>query len=77
PNPFHNNTTFNYSMANAGIVRITLFDMNGRIVRTLINGWQSEGTHKLIFDTGNIIPGLYYYRMETGTFRDTKKMTIL
>lgn len=76
PNPFRNETTIQYSLPQAGKVSLTLFDISGRIVRTLVNGSKEAGTHAVSFTTGNLTSGIYYYRLQVGDFSDVKKLTI-
>ena len=76
PNPFANETTIQFTIAKAGQVNISLFDINGRTVRVLVNGSREAGTHAISFYTGNLVKGVYYYRIQAGDFTDVKKLTI-
>ena len=62
--------------------KITIFDINGRIVKTLINETQDAGKKLVAWnaknDTGlSVATGIYFYRIEAGDFRQTKKMILL
>jgi len=58
-------------------VKLTVFDVNGRIVNILLNNYQSYGTYRVDFDGSNLSSGVYMYRIETPYFSDTKKLIIL
>ena len=82
PNPFNPITTLKYDLPKDTFVKITLFDMNGETVKTLVNEEKSSGSHHSQWDATNnkgefISAGVYLYRIETGDFRQTKKMIYL
>ncbi|MBI3194212.1 MAG: T9SS type A sorting domain-containing protein, partial [Ignavibacteriae bacterium] len=74
PNPFNPSTTINYSLAATTPVVVKVFDMLGREVETLVNGLQQSGTYTLSFSPKNLPSGIYYYRLTTNTFVETKTM---
>jgi hypothetical protein len=82
PNPFNPITSLRYDLPNDGLVNITIYDMMGRIVKTLVNGSQTAG-HKSIqwnaTDDRNepVSAGLYLYTIQAGEFRQTRKMVLL
>jgi len=76
PNPFNSMTTISYSLANPAKVNLSLFDMNGRLVRVLVNNAKDAGIHTLRFNSGTLSSGIYYYKIQTGSFSDVKKMII-
>lgn len=68
PNPFNPSTTIQYSVPHAGDVEINIFDIQGRLVRTLVKSYQLEGTHSLIWDSRNsanivVASGTYFCRV--------------
>jgi carboxypeptidase T len=77
PNPFNPSTQINYSIAKAGLVRISIFDVLGREVETLVNEIKTQGFYSVEFDGANLSSGMYFYRMESGSFVDTKKMMLI
>ncbi len=77
PNPFNPSTQINYSVAKEGLVKITIFDVLGREVRTLLNEVKTPGYYAIDFDGTNLSSGMYFYRMESGNFVDTKKMLLI
>ena len=82
PNPFNPSTTLSYELPNDSHVRIIIYDMLGRKIKSLINTEQSAGYHSLRWDATNdigevISAGMYIYTIQAGEFRDTKKMILL
>jgi len=77
PNPFNPATKINYSLPKAGQVSIKVFDILGKEVTTLINEFQNAGSYDAVFNGANFSSGVYFYRIESGSFIDTKKMFLL
>jgi len=77
PNPFNPSTQINYSIAKTGFVRISVFDVLGREVKVLLNEVKTPGFYAVDFDGTNLSSGMYFYRIESGNFVDTKKMTLI
>lgn len=77
PNPFNPITTIEYEIPVNGVVTLTIFDLLGREVTKLVNGEQQEGRYTIGFDAANISSGLYFYRLQSGSFIDVKKMMVL
>jgi hypothetical protein len=82
PNPFNPVTTLQYDLPEDGLVNITIYDMIGRVVNTLVNGSQTAGYKSIQWNATNNIgqpvsAGLYLYTIEAGEFRQTKKMVLL
>lgn len=79
PNPFTGNTSIVYTVAQPSPVRLVLFDVTGRRIRTLVNEPQAEGSRVARWDgrdsRGNrSATGVYFYRLEVGEWSDTRKM---
>jgi hypothetical protein len=77
PNPFNPVTHISYDMANAGHVTLTIFDMLGREIKTIVNETQSMGNHSVILDGSELSSGIYFCRLQAGSFVATKKMVLL
>lgn len=77
PNPFNPTTTIRFSLPVAGHVRLTVFNILGQEVQTLVNGYREAGKNTVIFDAKNLSSGIYIYKIESGSFTQTKKMTLL
>ena len=82
PNPFNPITSLRYDLPNDGLVNITVYDMMGRVVKTLVNGSQTAGFKSVQWNATNnrnepVSAGLYLYTIQAGEFRQTKKMVLL
>ncbi|MGB5849013.1 MAG: T9SS type A sorting domain-containing protein, partial [Ignavibacteriaceae bacterium] len=77
PNPFNPSTTITFSIPESGNVKLTVFNSLGEKVTTLVNEYISTGVKTVTFEAVNNFSGVYYYRLETSTFVDTKKMILL
>jgi hypothetical protein len=76
PNPFNKQTTIQFALPQAEKVNLALFDINGRLVKVLLNGSKDAGRHSVNLNTGSLPAGIYYYTIKAGKFTDTKKLTI-
>ena len=82
PNPFNPITTLSYELPENGLVNITIYDMVGRQVKTLVNQRQDAGYKSLIWDATNdygkpVSAGIYLYQIQAGEYMQTKKMVLL
>jgi len=77
PNPFNPNTIIRYELPNTSDVELTVYDLTGRQVATLVNERQAAGIHSVRFDAQNIASGVYFYRLKTGNFNQVRKMLLL
>ena len=76
PNPFRNETVIRFTLPQRAKVNLSLFDMNGRLVRVLVNESKESGTHAVTFNSGTLTRGLYYYKLQTGELTAVRKMTV-
>jgi len=77
PNPFNPNTTFKYSIPNESKVIIKVYDILGNEIETLINEEKPVGTYELNWYAANLPSGVYFYRLQAGSFVETRKMILL
>ncbi len=77
PNPFNPATRIAYSIQKAGFVSLKVYDILGREVATLVNGFQQANNYTVNFDAGRLASGIYLYKLKTGDFVQTKKMLLL
>jgi hypothetical protein len=77
PNPFNPVTAINYQLSTNSQVSLQVFDIGGRLVATLVDGWQEAGSHQVTFDGSRLASGLYLVRMQAGEFNATKKMMLV
>ena len=77
PNPFNPSTTISYSIPHNGFVKITVYDITGQEVITLVNKEQAKGKYKITFDASGLNSGVYLYRIQSGGFTKSMKMILL
>ena len=77
PNPFNPSTTIKFELPKSSAVRLSVFDILGREVSVLVNEKRDAGVHKVKFDGSNIASGVYLYRLQAGSFVETKKMLVV
>ena len=82
PNPFNPIAYIAYDLPEDALVNITIYDMMGRVVKTLINDQQTAGYRSLQWNATNdagspVSAGIYLYMIQAGDFRQTKKMVLL
>lgn len=77
PNPFNPETTVEFDLPEAGPVTLTVYDVQGRAVATLISQDFVAGTHQVVWNAGRLASGTYLYRLEAGRFVQTKQMLLV
>jgi hypothetical protein len=77
PNPFNPATTIRFSIPNNSFVTLRLFDALGKEISELVSGQMSAGDHTIHWNAENLPSGVYYCRLQTGNFIDTKKLVLL
>ncbi|MFZ4591317.1 MAG: YCF48-related protein [Ignavibacteria bacterium] len=77
PNPFNPVTKINYSVPKQSLVTMKIFDILGREVATLVNESMKPGYFSVDFNGSNLASGVYFYRMEAGTFVNVKRLLLI
>ena len=77
PNPFRTSTTINYDILETAAVTLTVFDLLGREVKTLVQGQKPPGTHAVTFDATGLTPGVYGYRLQIGDWEQVREFVLL
>ncbi|MBM4171635.1 MAG: T9SS type A sorting domain-containing protein, partial [Ignavibacteria bacterium] len=77
PNPFNPFTTISYQLPVSGQVTLTVYDLLGRKVEELVNDFQESGFYAINFNGINLPSGTYFYKLECGTFSETKKFILM
>jgi subtilisin family serine protease len=82
PNPFNPSTTISFALPKSELVKIKIYDILGREIRTLVNTTMQAGVKRVEWDGrnqhGESVPsGMYFYKLEAGNYSDTKKMLII
>jgi phosphatidylserine/phosphatidylglycerophosphate/cardiolipin synthase-like enzyme len=76
PNPFCQTTTISYKLLSPGSVSLSIFDIQGREIETLVNSWQENGSHEVEWNASRYPGGVYYYRLTADGFNLTQKMIL-
>jgi hypothetical protein len=76
PNPFNPVTSINYEVPKDSKVKISVYDIKGGEIATLVNENKSAGRYTVSFDGTNLTSGIYFYRIQAGDFTDTRKMIL-
>lgn len=77
PNPFNPGTVISYQLAVNSYVTLKIYDLLGREVMLLTNGFQKAGSYQVNLNGNNLSGGMYYYKITAGEFTDTKKMMLV
>ena len=77
PNPFNPQTRFAFYIPTAGDVQIVVFDISGRRVDTLVDGWHAAGTHEVDWSAAGLPSGSYFVQMRANQVASTRQVTIL
>jgi hypothetical protein len=77
PNPFNPTTTIKYYIPNAVSVKLIIYDLLGREIKTLVNDFQQRGEHSIEFDGSSLSSGVYFYSLMAGDFMQTKKLILM
>jgi hypothetical protein len=77
PNPFNPTTTISYDLANDTMVNLSVFNLAGQKVTTLVNDARAAGHYEMTFDASALSSGVYFYRIEAGSFTAVNKFTLV
>jgi hypothetical protein len=76
PNPFNSSTTITYGLGKPALTRLALYDLSGRQVSMLFEGYQRPGFHTTTLDAGDLAAGLYFVRLEAAENLATRKIVL-
>jgi len=77
PNPFNPTTIINYQIPNSNYITLKVYDILGNVIKTLVDGYKTQGKHSVNFNAGNLASGVYFYQLLEGNFIATKKLLLL
>jgi hypothetical protein len=77
PNPFNPSTTIRYAIPATGMTTLKIFNILGQEVATLVNEVQTAGVYAVRFDASSLASGLYFFRIQSGSFSQVKKMVLV
>ncbi|RPI12564.1 MAG: T9SS C-terminal target domain-containing protein [Ignavibacteriae bacterium] len=77
PNPFNPATIINYQLAKSNDVKLVVYDVMGKEIAVLVNQKQNAGTYEVEWDASNYPSGIYFYTIQAGDYKQTRKMVLL
>ncbi|MEZ4691838.1 MAG: T9SS type A sorting domain-containing protein [Ignavibacteria bacterium] len=77
PNPFNPSTLIRFEIPENGHVKLSVYDITGRLIKTLVNEFRNAGTYESAFDGSSLSSGFYFYRLESGRNIETNRMILL
>jgi hypothetical protein len=77
PNPFNPTTTISWQSPVGSHQTLKVYDVLGNEVATLVNEYREAGRYEVTFDASNLASGMYLYRLQSGSFVETKKMILI
>jgi hypothetical protein len=77
PNPFNPISRLSFDLPQAVRAKLSIFDVNGRLVATLVDGWLEAGSHEVHFNATNLASGIYLARLQAASFTQTQKLVLL
>jgi hypothetical protein len=82
PNPYNPVTQITYQLPQPGVVSLKIYNVQGQLVRTLVNEYKPAGTHSISWNGRNdlgmeVSSGIYFYRIQAGSFTETKRMILI
>ena len=77
PNPFNPVTSFEFTLEVDGMVEVAVYDISGRMVAELVNGYQSAGTYPVVWDASKLSSGVYMVHMIAGDYSTMQKVMLI
>jgi hypothetical protein len=77
PNPFNPSTEISFSVPKKGSVKIVIYDVLGNEIKTVLNDDREPGKYSITVDASALSSGVYFYRMISGDFTETRKMVLI
>jgi hypothetical protein len=77
PNPFNPTTVIKFQVPSSRFVKLTLFDILGREIAALVNEQLQPGAYEVKWDASNYPSGVYYYKLTSGDYTETKKLILI
>lgn len=77
PNPFNPSTTISFILPEAAQVTLTVYDISGRLVQSLVDGWRDAGAHDVSFNASHLVSGVYLYSLKAGEFSIDGKIVLM
>ena len=76
PNPFNPVTNISYYLPEAAQIELSIYDIQGKLINIVADGWEDKGSHLVYFDAGNLSSGVYFARLSAGEYNLVKKLIL-
>jgi len=76
PNPFNPQTQLKFTVAQPGVVYIVIYDVNGKVISSVVDGFLNVGTYKTDFYATGLVSGVYFAKFSTGSFNQTQMLIL-
>jgi hypothetical protein len=77
PNPFNQSSVISYQLSMGSWVNLMVYDITGREIATLVEGFESAGSHQVVLDANDLSSGVYFVQLESGEFSQTRKLLLI
>ena len=77
PNPFNHSTVILFQISEPSFVKLSVYDLNGRLIETLVNEYRNPGYYAVHWNAENVVSGIYFYRIEAGSLSSVKKCLLV
>jgi hypothetical protein len=77
PNPFNPSTVISYQLTDVGFVNLSIYDVSGRMVANLVDGWRDAGVHEVTFEASDMSTGVYIARLTVGSQQTSQKLLLI
>jgi hypothetical protein len=77
PNPFNAETSIKFELSNSNLISLAIYNIEGKEVEKLAEGWQEAGSYEIKFDASNLPSGLYFARLKAENFEQTQKLLLI
>ena len=77
PDPTNPTTIISYSIFQSAHVSLKVYDIRGQVVKTLVDEWETAGSHSVVFSAANLSSGMYFYNLRVGQISETRRLIFL
>ena len=77
PNPFNPTTTISFALPQTTWLNLSIYDMSGRLVTSLVDGYRNAGIHDITLDASNLPSGIYLARLDAADYTDVQKIILM
>ena len=77
PNPFNPSTNLSYTLADEGVIKLSIYDINGRLVENIVDSYQYAGTYNISWNASNFSSGIYFVSLSTNSNLLTQKIMLV